>query len=100
MPPYRNGDGDELDGNSMPRTEKRLERAQVENGGKGYGEEEEGAGEREEGCTGVALLWVEPDSQRRTSAKVRPFRRLRGLTVGGGDCHFILGLEVQSPSFE
>ena len=42
------GTGDELEGNSMSRAEKRLERAQ-EIGGEGDGNEEEGAGELEEG---------------------------------------------------
>ena len=37
------GTGDEPDGNSMSRVEKRLERAQEETGGDGDGEEE-GAG--------------------------------------------------------
>ena len=35
------------------RVEKRLERAQEETGGEGDGEEEEGAGGREEGCIGA-----------------------------------------------
>ena len=38
------GTGDEPDGNSMSRAEKRLESAQEETGGDGDGEEEEGAG--------------------------------------------------------
>ena len=48
--------GDELDGNSMSRAEKWLERAQVESGGEGDGEEEEGAGEREDCYTGASPL--------------------------------------------
>ena len=43
------GTGDELDGNSMSRAEKRLERAQEETGGDRDGEEEEEAGGWEEG---------------------------------------------------
>ena len=70
------GTRDEL--NSMSRVEKRLEKAKVENGG----EEEKGAGGREEGCIGVAALWAGPDSERRTSAKVRPFRRGRKVLRG------------------
>ena len=46
------GIGDEPDGNSMSREEKRLERAQEETGSDGDGEEEEGVG----GWEGV-LLW-------------------------------------------
>ena len=60
--------GDEPDGNSTSMEEKRLERAQEEIGGEGECEEEEGAGGRKEGCIGA---------DRRTSAKVRPFRRGR-----------------------
>ena len=48
--------GDELDGNSISRAEKLLERSQDEIGGDGEGVEEEGAGGREEGCIGVASL--------------------------------------------
>ena len=58
------GKGDESDGNSMSRAEKRLEKAQEEIG-------DEGAGGREEGCIAGA------SSESRTSAKVRPFRRGR-----------------------
>ena len=48
------GTGDEPDGNSMSRTEKRLERAQEDAEGDGDGEEKEREGRWEEGCTGVA----------------------------------------------
>ena len=78
------GTGDETDGNSMSRVEKRLERALEETGGDGDGEEEEGADGWEEGCTGMAPLLAGPDSERRTSAKMRPFRRngnMRGVDV-------------------
>ena len=50
------GTGDEPDGNSISRAEKRLERAQEEIGGEEDGVEEEGAGGREEGCIGAAPL--------------------------------------------
>ena len=50
------GTGDEPDGNLMLRAEKRLERAQEETGDDEDGEEEEGAGGWEEGCTGAAPL--------------------------------------------
>ena len=71
------GAGDGPDGNSISRAEKRLERAQEEIGGEGDGVEEEGASGREEGCMGAAPPGVGPESERRTSAKVRPFRRGR-----------------------
>ena len=45
------GTGEELDGNSMSRAEKRLEREQEETGD---GEEEEGTGGWEGGCSGAA----------------------------------------------
>ena len=47
------GTGDEPEGNSMSRAEKRLERTQEEIGSEGDGEEEERAGGREEGCIGA-----------------------------------------------
>ena len=50
------GTGEEVDGNSMSRVEKRLEKRQEETGGDGDGEEEEGAVGWEEGCTGAATL--------------------------------------------
>ena len=63
------GTGDEPDGNSISRAE--------EIGDEGDGVEEEGAGGREEGYIGAAAPRAWPDSERMTSANVRPFRRGR-----------------------
>ena len=49
----KRGTGDETDGNSISRAEKRLERVYGEIGGEGDSEEEEGSGGREEGCIGA-----------------------------------------------
>ena len=74
------GTRDGPDEKPIARVEKRLERAQEEIGGEGNGVEGGTCG-REEDCIGAVPLRAGPDSERRKSAKLWPFRRAVEIVI-------------------